>query len=207
MKAMERDPRLFVIPGLVAGAIGVAILLLTAVPYRSPLRGAVPAPAPRRQALRQLAEWRKERQEEERQFAELMRSLDTAKMVTIGKEIVHGRGLCLSCHKVGNDGTGTLGPNLEGVGARAGSRVPGLSDVDYLAQSLYEPAAYVVDGYQPAMPQVTKSPIGLNDLDVLMVMAYLQSLDGTPTVEPNTRLPQQSDGTVAAVAAPRGRKK
>jgi hypothetical protein len=57
-----------------------------------------------------------------------------------------------------------------------------MSDVDYLVQSMYEPTAFVVPGFPPAMPAVDKPPIGLNDQEILCVIAYLQTLGGTPTV-------------------------
>jgi cytochrome c2 len=94
---------------------------------------------------------------------------------------MEGKGLCLTCHSIGKTGALRF-PDLAGVGGRAGTRVAGLSDVEYLAQSLYEPTAFVVPGFPPAMPAVNKPPIGLNDQEILCVMAYLQSLGGTPTV-------------------------
>lgn len=122
-------------------------------------------------------------------MAELLRTLDTPKMVELGREIVHGRGLCFNCHHVGAEGRGDLGPNLEGVGAQATGRVAGLSDIDYLAQSLYQPSAFIVPPFAPAMPAVNQPPIGLTELEIRMVVAYLQSLGGTPTVTPDTKLP------------------
>ena len=73
-------------------------------------------------------------------------------------------------------------PDLEGVAVRAQSRVPGLNDVEYFAQSLYAPEAYIVPGFNPGMPVINKPPIGLTDQEILTVIAYLQSLGGTPTV-------------------------
>ena len=102
-------------------------------------------------------------------------------MVKVGREIMEGKGLCLTCHTIGKTGALRF-PDLEGVGARAKTRVPGLSDVEYLAQSLYEPTAFVVPGFPPAMPAVNKPPIGLTDQEILCVIAYLQTLGGTPTV-------------------------
>jgi hypothetical protein len=57
-----------------------------------------------------------------------------------------------------------------------------MSDVDYLAQSMYEPDVYIVSGFNPGMPTISKPPIGLTDPEILCVIAYLQSLGGTPTV-------------------------
>jgi hypothetical protein len=57
-----------------------------------------------------------------------------------------------------------------------------LSDVEYLAQSIYEPDSYIVEGFNPGMPVINMPPIGLTDQEILVVIAYLQSLGGTPTV-------------------------
>ena len=64
--------------------------------------------------------------------------MTTADMVKVGREIMEGKGLCLTCHTIGKTGALRF-PDLDGVDVRAKSRVPGLSDVEYLAQSMYEP--------------------------------------------------------------------
>ena len=107
--------------------------------------------------------------------------LTTADMVTVGREIMQGKGLCSTCHTIGKTGALRF-PDLDGVAARAKTRVPGLSDVDYLAQSMYEPDAFIVPGFNPGMQVINKPPIGLTDQEILCVIAYLQSLGGTPTV-------------------------
>ena len=111
--------------------------------------------------------------------------MSTADMAKIGREIMEGKGICLTCHTIGKSGALRF-PDLAGIGARAGSRVPGLSDVEYLAQSLYEPFAFVVPGFPPAMPPVNQPPIGLTDQEILCVIAALQTLGGTPTVTMKT---------------------
>ncbi len=107
--------------------------------------------------------------------------LTTADMVKVGREIMDGKGLCFTCHTIGKTGALRF-PDLEGVDARAQSRVPGLSDVEYFAQSIYTPDAFIVPGFNPGMPVINKPPIGLTDQEILCVIAYLQSLGGTPTV-------------------------
>jgi Cytochrome c len=107
--------------------------------------------------------------------------LTTADMVKVGREIMEGKGLCLTCHTIGKSGALRF-PDLAGVDVRAKSRVPGLSDVEYFAQSMYEPNAFIVPGFNPGMPVINKPPIGLTDQEILCVIAYLQTLGGTPTV-------------------------
>jgi hypothetical protein len=111
--------------------------------------------------------------------------MTTAEMVKVGQEIMAGKGICLTCHTIGKTGALRF-PDLGGIGAKASSRVPGLSDVDYLAQSMYEPTAFVVPGFPPAMPPVNQPPIGLTDQEILCVIAALQTLGGTPTVTMKT---------------------
>jgi hypothetical protein len=107
--------------------------------------------------------------------------LTTADMVKVGREIMDGKGLCFTCHTIGKTGALRF-PDLEGVEVRAQSRVAGLSAIEYFAQSMYEPEKFIVPGFNPGMPVVNKPPIGLTDQEILCVMAYLQTLGGTPTV-------------------------
>jgi mono/diheme cytochrome c family protein len=111
----------------------------------------------------------------------LAANLTTADMVTVGKQIMEGKGLCTTCHTIGKTGALRF-PDLDGVAARAQTRVPGLNEIDYLAQSMYEPDAFIVPGFNPGMPVINKPPIGLTDQEILCVIAYLQSLGGTPSV-------------------------
>ncbi len=83
--------------------------------------------------------------------------------------------------------------------------MPGLSDVDYLAQSLYEPSAFIVPGFNPGMPVINKPPIGLTDEEILAVIAYLQSLGGKVTVTMSSKvwpLDAQAAGPAAGAQAP-----
>jgi hypothetical protein len=107
--------------------------------------------------------------------------ITTAEMVEIGREIATGKGLCMTCHTIGQTGALRF-PDLSGVAGRATTRVPGMSAVEYFAQSLYEPDSYIVEGFSPGMPVINVPPIGLTDEEILAVIAYLQSLGGTPTV-------------------------
>ena len=128
--------------------------------------------------------------------------LTTAEMAKVGREIMEGKGLCLTCHTIGKT-TGPLRfPDLAGVDVRAKSRVPGLNDIEYFAQSMYEPTAYIVPGFPPAMPPINKPPIGLNDQEILCVIAYLQSLGGTPTVTMQTKHHYNSGAAAPAAPAP-----
>ena len=111
----------------------------------------------------------------------LKADMTTADMVKTGGELMVGKGLCLTCHTIGKSGALRF-PDLAGIATRASTRIPGMSEIDYLAQSLYEPNTYIVPGFNPGMPTINKPPIGLNDQEILCVIAFLQTLGGTPTV-------------------------
>ena len=113
--------------------------------------------------------------------------LTTDQMVKVGFEVVQQKGLCLTCHTIGKSGTLRF-PDLAGVGDRAKTRKPGYTDIDYLAESLYHPEAFIVPGFNPGMPVINKPPIGLTDKEILCVIAWLQSLGGTPSVTMQTKI-------------------
>ncbi len=111
----------------------------------------------------------------------LSTEMTTDDMVKVGRQIFEGKGLCVTCHTLGKSGALRF-PDLAGIGGRAKTRIPEMSDIDYLAQSMYEPNTFIVEGFNPGMPEINKPPIGLSDQEILTVIAYLQSLGGTPTV-------------------------
>ncbi len=130
----------------------------------------------------------------------LKTDLTTADMAKVGRELMEGKGLCLTCHTIGKTGALRF-PDLAGVGARAKTREPGMTDVDYFAQAMYEPNAFIVPGFNPGMPTINKPPIGLSDQEILCVMAYLQSLGGTPSVTLQTKH-RYNGATATSAAAP-----
>ena len=115
------------------------------------------------------------------QETQIRADLTTDDMVKVGREIMDGKGLCFTCHTIGKTGALRF-PDLEGIDARAASRVPGLNDIEYFAQSIYDPEKFIVPGFNPGMPVINKPPIGLNDQEILCVIAYLQTLGGKATV-------------------------
>jgi hypothetical protein len=126
--------------------------------------------------------------------------ITTAEMAVVGKEIFEGKGLCTTCHTIGKKAGPYRFPDLENVAVRAKTREPGFSDVDYFAQTLYEPDAFIVPGFNPGMPTINKPPIGLTDQEILCVMAFLQSLGGTPTVTMATKHHYLGAGTAVAAS-------
>jgi mono/diheme cytochrome c family protein len=119
--------------------------------------------------------------------AELKKDMTSDQIVKAGQEIFEGKGLCTTCHTLGQSGALRF-PDLGGIGSRAGSRKPGMSDVDYLAESIYDPNLHIVPGFNPGMPVINKPPIGLSDQEILAVIAYLQSLGGKVSVTMDSKV-------------------
>jgi mono/diheme cytochrome c family protein len=102
-------------------------------------------------------------------------------LVQAGEQVFNGIGGCTTCH-----GLGTRAPNLltdekgQGpIGARCGRREPGKDCKSYLYESLTKPGAFVVPGYEPIMPDMTRT---LSPQQIWAVIAYLQAQGGTVTV-------------------------
>jgi mono/diheme cytochrome c family protein len=102
-------------------------------------------------------------------------------LVAAGEKVYQGIGGCATCH-----GLGTRAPNLltdergEGlIGARCGKREAGKSCKQYLYESLDEPATYVVKGYEPIMPVMSRQ---LSPQQIWALVAFLESLGGTVDV-------------------------
>ena len=113
-------------------------------------------------------------------------------LVAAGDELYHGAGGCTACH-----GLGTRAPNLltdekgEGpIGARCGKRESGKSCKAYLYESLTQPRAFVVTGYEPIMPDMSRT---LSPQQIWALVAYLESQGGTVDVSASD-IPAQAGG-------------
>lgn len=120
----------------------------------------------------------------ETQMSEDMTSEDLAQ---VGLEIAEGKGLCFTCHTIGKSGALRF-PDLGGIATTAETRIEGMGALKYLAESIYDPNTFIVPGFSPGMPVINKPPIGLSDEEIIAVIAYLQSLGGSPTVTLETTL-------------------
>jgi mono/diheme cytochrome c family protein len=92
--------------------------------------------------------------------------------VARGRQLYRSMG-CANCHEPNLIGQ-RLGPALEQIGTAAATRRPGLSAGEYIRQSILDPGAYVVPGYQDSMPRDLGRDLSPTDLDALV--AYLLSL-------------------------------
>jgi mono/diheme cytochrome c family protein len=108
-------------------------------------------------------------------------NVTSEQLVAAGDKLFNGAGGCTACH-----GLGTRAPNLvtdeKGagpIGARCGKRESGKSCKQYLFESLDNPTAYVVAGYQPIMPRMTAQ---LSPPQIWSIIAFLESQGGTVDV-------------------------
>jgi mono/diheme cytochrome c family protein len=67
--------------------------------------------------------------------------------VARGQNVFLGNG-CGGCHTIEGLTAGTVGPNQTTIGASAETRIPGMSAEDYILESILDPSAHVVEGYQ-----------------------------------------------------------
>ena len=127
--------------------------------------------------------------------------------VKAGQDIFYGKGTCALCHEIGKKGERC--PDLAGAGERAEARIKearykgkATNGAEYLVESLHEPTMYVVEGYQPSMPPLGRQ---FSDLEMVAVVAFLQSQGGEVTVNGQTRFPKwrgEGGGAAPAAAAP-----
>ncbi len=83
---------------------------------------------------------------------------------------------CSVCHSLdGSEGTGSSrAPSFQGISERAGDRVPGLSAVEYLRQSIVDPSAYVVEGFEDYMDKGLRILFSDDDIDDLVAFLLTQ---------------------------------
>jgi len=77
---------------------------------------------------------------------------------------------CSACHRT--DSATLVGPGLGGLGARAGSRVAGLSAEAYIEQSIRTPDKFIVPTFANIMPPTFKD---LPAAEVADLIAYLKT--------------------------------
>lgn len=102
-------------------------------------------------------------------------------LVSAGDELYRGAGGCTACH-----GLGTRAPNLltdekgQGpIGARCAAREAGKDCKAYLYESLTSPRTFVVQGYEPIMPDMGRT---LSPQQLWALVAFLESQGGSVDV-------------------------
>jgi mono/diheme cytochrome c family protein len=122
-------------------------------------------------------------------------------LVSAGEQLYNGAGNCVSCH-----GLGTRAPNLltddrgsGTIGSRCSARVQGQDCKNYLHESLVQPGKFVVEGFQPIMPDMSKT---LSAAQIWSLVAYLQSSGGEVTVTGDDVAQAATAPAPTAAAAP-----
>jgi mono/diheme cytochrome c family protein len=82
---------------------------------------------------------------------------------------------CGACHTITGISAGTLAPNLTQIGTTAATRKDGYSAEQYITESIMDPNAYVVEGFQPnIMPQDFSTRISSDQLSDLIAFLLAQ---------------------------------
>ena len=130
------------------------------------------------------------------------RPMTTDEFARLGEEVFKGKGACTLCHNP----VGGRAPLLDGIIIKAGGRIKGpgyrggaKDAAGYIRESMTSPSAYVVPGFGVAGTGDTKSPmpdvrggeIGLSEIEIDAVIAYLQRSAG---VEVTVRSPKGPEG-------------
>ena len=100
--------------------------------------------------------------------------MDKVTVLLQGADVTRGAALveqfgCTACHREG--AVNKIAPAYVGVAERAVTRRPPLTAAAYIYESITNPTAYVVAGYNPAMPQNFAQQ--LSDRQLGDIMAYL----------------------------------
>lgn len=93
--------------------------------------------------------------------------------VALGGDLYKNRG-CAQCHSV--DGVRGIGPSFKGLYMRTETLVGGatvVADENYIHESILEPMAKVVAGYNPVMPTFKGK---LKDKEIAALIEYIKSL-------------------------------
>jgi mono/diheme cytochrome c family protein len=108
-------------------------------------------------------------------------AMSPEQLVAAGQDLYNGAGGCTACH-----GLGVRAPNIltdergtGAIGARCTTRESGKSCKEYLHEALVQPGAYVAPGYQPIMPDMSKT---LSPAQIWALIAFLESNGGTVDV-------------------------
>ena len=75
------------------------------------------------------------------------RSVDSIGAELFNERVVGSNPGCVTCHALDEDVV-LVGPSLAGLTNRAGTRVPGTAADDYVRQSILEPDAHIVAGFE-----------------------------------------------------------
>jgi cytochrome c oxidase subunit 2 len=118
-----------------------------------------------------------------------------------GQQLYNQRG-CAGCHSV--DGSTRVGPSFQNVYGSTHPLADGSSvtvDEQYIRESILEPKAKVVAGYQPVMPSYKGQ---LTDDDIQSLIAYMRSISNLGTSEAGETEDAEQASEESAEAAAEG---
>jgi len=99
---------------------------------------------------------------------------EAADPVARGKQVFMTAG-CTGCHTIDGISNGVVGPNLTKIGEVAATRKDGASAEEYVRESIQNPNAQVVEGFQPnLMPQNYSQQLSNKQLDDLVAFLLAQ---------------------------------
>ena len=88
-------------------------------------------------------------------------------------EVLYRQRGCANCHTL--DGSAGTGPSFKGIYGRPVQLEGGLSvevEDNYIRESIFEPEAKIVKGYQPVMPTYKGL---LSDKDITAIIEFIKS--------------------------------
>jgi cytochrome c oxidase subunit 2 len=132
------------------------------------------------------------------------KKLAAMKPSDMGKQLYVSKS-CNTCHSL--DGSPKVGPSWLKLYNRQGSLTNGQSyvaDHNYIKESILNPSAKVVAGYQAGMMPSYAGQ--LSDVEIESIIEFIKTVDGTQKIEPEVALPKRQDASAAAASpADRGR--
>jgi len=131
--------------------------------------------------------------------------------IALGESLFSGKGTCTLCHNAMGRAPDILVMNMLDTAEErlADERYKGEAkdSAHYLRESMLDPSAYVVATFgkkgsndsESPMPTINKAPIGLTDIEIDAIIAFLQTKDGgEATVELPTEAPAVAEPAAAS---------
>lgn len=106
-------------------------------------------------------------------------------LVSAGKLIWERENSCATCHSIGPDSKARCPDHKKTyIEAGAGKRKSGLTAVQYMVESVYDPNAFIVEGYpKNQMKAINRPPMSFSDEEIKAALCYIVSLSGEVTPE------------------------
>jgi mono/diheme cytochrome c family protein len=93
--------------------------------------------------------------------------------VVRGQAVYESSG-CTACHAIEGISVGEVGPALNSIAETAANRVPNLSAEEYIHQSIVDPSAYLVEGYDDLMLKTFADTLSGTQLEDLVAFLLAQ---------------------------------